>query len=51
MVISLLSRGISSVLGVALGLLSSSTLGHPVGVRWPAVVLRRGLASCALCMN
>ena len=44
-VISLLSWGISSVLGVALGLLSSSTFWDIlVGVRWPAVVLRRGLA-------
>ena len=44
-VISLLSWGISSVLGVALGLLSSSTFWDIlVGVRWPAVVLQRGLA-------
>ena len=45
LVIAVLSWGISSVLGVGLGLLSSSTFWEILaGVRWPAVVLRRCLA-------
>ena len=45
LVVALLSWGISSVLGVGLGLLSSGTFWEILaGVRWPAVVLRRCLA-------
>ena len=45
LVIAVLSWGISSVLGVGLGLLSSSTFWEILAtVRWPAVVLRRCLA-------
>ena len=45
LVISVLAWGISSVLGVGLGLLSASTFWEILtGVRWPAVVLRRCLA-------
>ena len=45
LVIAVMSWGISSVLGVGLGLLSSSTFWEiQAGVRWPAVILRRWLA-------
>ena len=45
LVIAVLSWSISSVLGVGLGVLSSSTFWEILaGVRWPAVVLRRCLA-------
>ena len=45
LVIALLSWGISSVLGVGLGLLCSITVSEIVtGVSWPAVLLRRCLA-------
>ena len=45
LVIAVMSWGISSLLGVGLGLLSSNTFWKILaGVRWPAVVLRRWLA-------
>ena len=45
LVIAVMSWGISSVLGVGLGFLSSSTFWEiQAGVRWPAVILRRWLA-------
>ena len=45
LVIAVMSWGISSVLGVGLGLLGSSTFWEILaGVRWPAVILRRWLA-------
>ena len=45
LVIAVMSWGISSVLGVGLGLLSSNTFWEILAcVRWPAVVLRRWLA-------
>ena len=45
LVIAVMSWGISSVLGVGLGLLSSSTFWEILAdVRWPAVILRRWLA-------
>ena len=44
LVIAVMSWGISSVLGVGLGLLSSSTFWEILaGVRWPALILRRWL--------
>ena len=52
LVIALLSWGISSVLGVGLGLLCSITVSEIVtGVSWPAVLLRRCLAPSELFMN
>ena len=45
LVIAVMSWGISSVLGVGLGLLSSSTFWEILAdVRWPALILRRWLA-------